>query len=159
MHNAVVSSCDTSPSRRRDEPLNCRRNSCVVGILQHWRRHATSIYTGETILAANYITLPNWFCWSSFLVKHQLFFSISNIQTVSQKWSQCSRHLKQCCGIFTAVLSKRGRFFLVAPSLKKFMVSLQRAKYFYDQRFISASIFWFSIRQSKTADLVRNLVP
>ena len=62
-------------------------------------------------------------------------------QTVSQKWSQCSRHLKQCCGIFTAVLSKRGRFFLVAPSLKKFMVPLQRAKDFYDQRFISASIF------------------
>ena len=38
------------------------------------------------------------------------------------------------------------------------MVSLQRAKDFYDQHFSSASYFDFIIRRSKTADLVRNLV-
>ena len=38
------------------------------------------------------------------------------------------------------------------------MISLQGAKGFYHQVFISASIFWFFIRRSKTANLVRNLV-
>ena len=43
---------------------------------------------------------------------------------------------------FYAVSSTRGRL-TKAPSLKNFMISLQRAKGFYHQVFISASIFWF----------------
>ena len=60
--------------------------------------------------------------------------------------------------ISSSILSKRGSFYLVAPSLKTSCLPCRGPRVSTISFWISASMFWFFIRRSKTADLLWNLV-
>ena len=59
--------------------------------------------------------------------------------------------------ISNAILSKTGSFNLMAPSIKTSCLPCRGPRVSTISLFISASMFWFFNRRSKTADLVWNL--
>ena len=84
-------------------------------------------------------------------------FSWKNQSSVVKE-AQSSCKLEQSCGKVQFAERPIGGAFKGGALFKHFLFSLQGAKGFYDQLLISALLFWFIIRRSNTANLVRNLV-